>query len=108
MRFAPCWIQASVFLFENPIFTNLKRHVPKRHVYRLPDYLSPMCTMCNGGPAKQLALIQEELLVLRYLSNAGVLEKWRRVLQIVVTVTQQATRKTKPGLKSDKYFHQES
>ena len=24
------------FLFENPIFTLLKRHVRKRHVYRLP------------------------------------------------------------------------
>ena len=38
MRFAPCWIQANVFLFENPVVTNLKRHVPKRHVYRLPEY----------------------------------------------------------------------
>ena len=25
------------FLFENPIFTLLKRHVRKRHVYRLPN-----------------------------------------------------------------------
>ena len=28
------------FLFENPIFTLLKRHVRKRHVYRLPTYCS--------------------------------------------------------------------
>ena len=27
-----------LFLFENPIFTHLKRHVRKRHVYGLPDY----------------------------------------------------------------------
>ena len=27
------------FLFENPIFTLLKRHVRKRHVYRLPRML---------------------------------------------------------------------
>ena len=37
------------FLFENPIFTLLKRHVRKRHVYRLPKHaLQPVPRACDA------------------------------------------------------------
>ena len=42
------------FLFENPIFTLLKRHVRKRHVYRLPitvlakPHLAAFCFFLNS------------------------------------------------------------
>ncbi len=37
------------FLFENPIFTLLKRHVRKRHVYRLPKNRGDRCSMISSN-----------------------------------------------------------
>ena len=41
------------FLFENPIFTLLKRHVRKRHVYRLPILVPDEAGAVRARPGPQ-------------------------------------------------------